>query len=187
MPRPPIERTLGGMTRRILAGLLLAGLVGACGSTHSTAHVATASGSSRNTTTIRPASTAQLVHSAAQCIRDHGISNFPDPSFDTQGHLQIDDQVLKTVPAAVAQSAEQACAAQINAAQSLVDASHPPATPEEIAQLTRFAQCMRAHGWPNFPDPSPDGRFYPAPGAGPPSKTDPAWQTCRSQLPTVGK
>jgi hypothetical protein len=175
------------MTRHLLAGLLLAGLVGACGSTHGTTHVATASGSRHPTATTQPASATQLVHAAAQCIRDHGITNFPDPSFDTQGRLQIDDQVLKSVPAAVAQTAEQACAAQINAAQSQVDASHPPATPEELAQLTRFAQCMRSHGWPNFPDPDPQGRFDPAPGAAPPNKTDAALQTCRSQLPTVAK
>ena len=57
---------------------------------------------------------------AAECMRGHGIPNFPDPVVDTHGNLQYDDQLLKSLPAAVSQAAELACRSKINAAQASV-------------------------------------------------------------------
>jgi hypothetical protein len=135
----------------------------------------------------RPGST-QLGHAAAQCLRDHGIPNFPDPVFDSRGRVQIDNQLLNSLPSSVTQAAEHSCAAQIDAALhsvQLAPEGRPPATPRELAQATRFAQCMRHHGWPNFPDPDAQGSFSSStPGAIPPSKNDPSWQACRPQLGT---
>jgi hypothetical protein len=88
----------------------------------------------------------------------------------------------------VTQAVEQACRAQIEAAQQAADAERPPETPQELAQDTRFAQCMRQHGWPNFPDPNAQGQFVSStPGALPPTKSDPSFQACRSQLGTRGQ
>lgn len=54
-----------------------------------------------------------------------------------------------------------------------------PPTAAQLAQLTRFAQCIRQHGVPDFPDPDPqNGHFHgyaavvqaagsPAPGVDP--------------------
>jgi hypothetical protein len=107
---------------------------------------------------------------------------------DTRGQPQIDQQLLNSLPASVTQAAEQACRAQIDAAQQAADAQRPPATPQELAQATRFAQCMRRHGWPNFPDPDAQGSFSSStPGAVPSSKSDPSFQACRSQLGTRGQ
>jgi hypothetical protein len=176
------------MTR--LQIILLGGLVAvaaACSGARSTPQVASAAGALHGTATSAPAGATQLVHRAAQCVRDHGVPNFPDPVFDAHGRLQIDDQLLKTLPSAVVQSIQQACQTQINAAQAAANAQQPPATPAELEQATRFAQCMRQHGWPNFPDPDAHGGFDTStPGAGPASKTDPSIQACRNQLPTRG-
>jgi hypothetical protein len=160
----------------------------ACGSSHSTPQVARATGAAHAAPPNRHAGETQLIHTAAQCLRDHGIPNFPDPVLDTRGQPQIDQQLLNSLPASVTQAAEQACRAQIDAAQQSADAQRPPATPQELAQATRFAQCMRQHGWPNFPDPDAHGSFSSStPGALPPSKRDPSWQACRSQLGTRGQ
>ena len=79
------------------------------------------------------------------------------------------------------QRAQLACQSQINAAQSAAANAQPPATPQEIAQATRFAQCMRQHGWPNFPDPDSHGGFELSnPHDGPTTKNDPSFQACRS-------
>jgi hypothetical protein len=150
--------------------------------------VASATGAAHATPANGRAGATPLVHAAAQCLRDHGIPNFPDPVLDTRGRPQIDDQLLNSLPASVTQAAEQACTAQIDAAQRAADTQRPPATPQELAQDTRFAQCMRQHGWPNFPDPDADGSFRASTqSAMPSSKNDPSFQACRSQLGTRGK
>ena len=160
----------------------------ACGSGHSTPQVARAAGAAHGAPANSRAGETQLIHTAAQCLRDHGIPNFPDPVLDTRGQPQIDNQLLNSLPASVTQAAEQACRAQIDAAQQAADANRPPATPQELAQATRFAQCMRRHGWPNFPDPDAQGSFSSStPGALPASKRDPSFQACRSQLGTRGQ
>jgi hypothetical protein len=183
------------MTRRITRHPIAITLLGAlafagaaCGSSHSTPQVARAAGAAHTAAAPGRAGATQLIHAAAQCLRDHGIPNFPDPVFDAHGQLQIDDQLLKSLPNSVTQAAEQACRPQIDAAQQAADAQRPAATPQELAQATRFAQCMRQHGWPNFPDPDAHGEFSSStPGAMPPSKTDPAVQACRRVYGTRGQ
>jgi hypothetical protein len=162
-------------------------LATACSSGHPTPQVASAAGSAGNTPTSAPANTTSLLHNAAQCIRDHGVPNFPDPVLDAHGRIQIDDNLLKNLPAAVQQSAENACKSQINAAEQAAQVQQPAVTPQELAQLTTFAKCMRAHGFPNFPDPDSHGSFTAnSPGALPSDKRNPSFQACRAQLPTRG-
>jgi hypothetical protein len=179
MPRYPLTITLLGA---------LAVVAAACGGGASTPQVARATGATHAAPARTRAGTTSLIHTAAQCLRDHGIPNFPDPVLDARGRLQIDDQLLNSLPASVTQTAEQACTAQIDAAQQAAGAQRPAATPQELAQATRFAQCMRQHGWPNFPDPDPYGSFSSStPGAIPPTKSDPSFQACRNQLGTRGQ
>jgi hypothetical protein len=89
----------------------------------------------------------------SQCMRQHGISDFPDP--DSQGHLQ-----LKITPGSDMnpnnpqfKSAQQACAKYQEAAGRHID----PAQQQKLQQAAlNYARCMRAHGV-NFPDPQFDG------------------------------
>ena len=188
---PPIRhrRTMTRLLRIALPLVVSAVALAACGGSSSTPHVAAASSQPGQRTaaagghSTAPPSVTQLIHTTAQCLREHGVPNFPDPVVDTHGNLQYDDQLIKSLPAAVAQSAEQACQSQINAAESAVPAAQPAATPQEIQQATQFAQCMRQHGWPNFPDPDSHARFELSnPNDGPASKRDPSFQACRAEL-----
>jgi hypothetical protein len=176
------------MTRTLTTALPLATFAlvfTACSGASSTPRVATASGATAGVHTTASASVTQLIHTAAQCLRDHGIPNFPDPVVDTHGNIQYDDQLIKSLPAAVSEAAQLACQTQINAAQSSASAARPPATPQEIQQATQFAQCMRQHGWPNFPDPDSHASFELAnPNDGPKDKRDPSFQACRAKLAT---
>ena len=91
-----------------MSGVALA----ACGGSSSTPHVAAATSAGRAQSASHsnaPQSVAQLIHTAAQCLRDHGIPNFPDPVVDTHGNIQYDDQLIKNLPAAVTQRAQLAC------------------------------------------------------------------------------
>jgi hypothetical protein len=81
----------------------------------------------------------------SQCMRAHGVSNFPDPS-GGQGAIAINPNEAKS-PAF--QSAQQAC-------RKLLPTKGPPPhmTARELSRAFVFAKCMRAHGVPSFPDPT---------------------------------
>jgi hypothetical protein len=109
----------------------------------------------------KPATTAASLNPSAataqraalrfsQCMRAHGVTNFPDP---TANGPSPTDLVNKRSPAF--QTALQACHLEITSMADL-----KPKTSH--AQELREAKCMRAHGVPNFPDPLPGGGYdYP--------------------------
>jgi len=87
----------------------------------------------------------------SQCMRAHGVTDFPDPT--ANGQSPTSDHVNKRSPAF--QTAVRACHPQITAIAEL-----KPKTSH--AQELREAECMRTHGVPNFPDPLPGGGYdYP--------------------------
>jgi hypothetical protein len=87
----------------------------------------------------------------AQCMRDNGVPNFPDPDPNGRfgaGHeaLNRDDPKYK--------AANEKCRDLLPAGDK-----HDVAGPETIQNLVKFAQCMRDNGVPDFPDPDADGNF----------------------------
>jgi len=56
--------------------------------------------------------------------------------------------------------------------------------PAEVEKLVKYAQCIRANGYPQFPDPGPDGRMQlrldPKSGA----QFEAAQRACKDQLPS---
>jgi hypothetical protein len=108
---------------------------------------------------------AQAFHNFAQCVRDHGEPGFPDPSVDAQGHAQFPDGVTKPADAIMT-----ACG-QLLPNSDKVNSSHP-----DPQLMLRFAQCMRANGIADWPDPDAQGRFrFPPSLGGGDLKTGPRW------------
>jgi hypothetical protein len=146
-----------------LALIAMAVLISACGSS---APAGTAGGSNH----------AQAVR-FAECMRHNGVSAFPDPP--ASGNLTID---------AVANGSSlnpnsPAFTHAISACKTLEPAGFTgqKATPQQMSARLKFAQCMRANGVPDFPDPTPNGplldtRRIPSLAGKNPS-TDPALQT----------
>lgn len=98
----------------------------------------------------------------AQCMRSHGVPNFPDPSGG-----QLDLRVQQT-PTSMSVNGVQvngpAFKSAMNSCKSdLPNGGHPTATQTAKArsQALAMSKCMRSHGVPNFPDPTfqsgPDG------------------------------
>jgi hypothetical protein len=81
----------------------------------------------------------------AQCIRDHGVPNFPDPS-GSHG-LAIPNDINPQSPAF--KTAEQACT---KLAQS--GSGQGSSSESQKLQLLALAKCMRKHGVPSFADPT---------------------------------
>src|SRR5215472_9777367 len=156
------------------AAVLLA--AAACGSSLSAPRVAGSTSRAAAVSSPAPVTGAQRTHAwlaFAACMRAHG-ANLPDPSFDRNGNPQWSVNP-KTLP----QAAVMACQADLQAVSG--GSSDQAPTAAELAQLTRFAQCVRQHGLPNFPDPNPQtGSFDGV------DKTSPALRTAAQACQQYG-
>jgi hypothetical protein len=87
----------------------------------------------------------------SQCMRDHGITNFPDPERHGR-HLDIDADALGVDPSSPQyQAAEDAC-------EYLLPQNDDPDAPQpDTEAMLAYAQCMRDNGIANFPDPTSNG------------------------------
>jgi hypothetical protein len=100
---------------------------------------------------------------AAQCVRDNGIPNYSDPVLGPGQVIYTDQRSLEKVGREIVQGAMSACRSLIG--QANFDPSqrpHPPA--QMVRDGVREAQCLRAHGLPNWPDPKPTDTFDPGHG-----------------------
>jgi hypothetical protein len=97
----------------------------------------------------------------SDCMRAHGVANFPDPSTSGAGisiHIGSGSGINPSSPSFKA--AQTACG-------KLLPGGGPggggPASAQTKAQMVAVAECMRSHGVSGFPDPtttppsSPDG------------------------------
>jgi hypothetical protein len=144
----------------VAATALVALALAACGGTDSSAGVPTLQHGA-NASSTRHNSAA--LHAAAQCIRDHGIQNYQDPVVGPGEVVYTDQRNLEKAGDAVVQAALAACRSVI--AQANFDPTerpHPPA--QMVRDGVREAQCLRAHGLPNWPDPKPTDTFDPGHG-----------------------
>jgi hypothetical protein len=126
-----------------LTALALVALIGAgCGSAES-----------GSTNTSKTATNREKAMRFAECMRDNGVTEFPDPN--AAGELTIDGianrSSLDTNTAAFKQA--------ISACRDL----EPPGftghtrSAQQQKHALEFAQCMRDNGVKDFPDPTRDG------------------------------
>jgi hypothetical protein len=126
-----------------------------------------------------PAAGRQQALEFAKCMRKNGVPDFPDPDasgeFRGQGHEQQDNPRFR--------DAQQACrdlAPGGTHEQNL-------GSPAFVEQEREFAQCIRANGVPDFPDPDASGEFR---GQSHEQQDNPkfqaAQQVCQSKLPGGG-
>ncbi|WTW92508.1 hypothetical protein OG216_03565 [Streptomycetaceae bacterium NBC_01309] len=97
----------------------------------------------------------------AQCMRESGVPQFPDPVQKNNGGLDI--SLPDGVDRQAVEAAEKLCK------QFLPKGGENKPIDPEIAKRNRdIAKCMRENGVPNFPDPGPDGglQIQNEPGSG---------------------
>jgi hypothetical protein len=146
--RAPRRRTSRRNLRFVVAGLLAAlavlALISAGCSSTSADH-----GSSGGTNTST-ATQSQAVK-FAECMRNNGVKDFPDP--DASGQLTID---------AVANSSVDPNSAAFKQAMTACKDLQPPGftgnkrSAQQQAAALKFAQCVRDNGVKDFPDPAPN-------------------------------
>lgn len=94
----------------------------------------------------------------SQCVRAHGVPNFPDPTISTNGNeVKV---AIGVTPAITGnpdfKSAQQACNKLLPGGGPGEGSNHQ-ITPSEQTQYLKAAACIRSHGLPNFPDPTFSG------------------------------
>jgi hypothetical protein len=144
-PRPPrLRRARVAVVITATAGLAL---VAACGASPSS------TGSAGSPNAAGATSTAAQAVAYTQCMRSHGVPEYPGP--DSSGQLQkIGSGQQVGVSDAQLNTASNAC-------QSLWPYQGLTATQQqqELTDMVKFAQCMRSHGVPTLPDPvATDGK-----------------------------
>jgi hypothetical protein len=99
------------------------------------------------------ASQQQKLVAYSQCMRTHGVPEFPEP---VEGHLLIRGAVHNGRPTAVNPGSTQFQTAQRACGKLLPSGGVPsPAEQAKVQESAlKFSQCMRTHGVPSFPDPT---------------------------------
>lgn len=100
-----------------------------------------------------PASPGQLQADAlkfSQCMRSHGVPNFPDPAPGGGFVFQAGSGLNPSSPAV--KSAQAKCQKYMGGSTpGPGTVTHPSA--QWLAQMVKASACMRRHGYPDFPDP----------------------------------
>lgn len=124
--------------------------------------VAACGGSSK--LSARTGTTDSGLLTMSQCMRSHGVKNFPDPQMGPYGSagMSVSEGVGGTAvtiegitfSGPAFQAAENAC--KLFGGRG----SRPAVTEAQKQKLIAFAQCMRRNGAPNYPDPRFPGRWW---------------------------
>ena len=96
-----------------------------------------------------PADRQDTALAFAQCVRDNGYAEFPDP--DPEGGFKF-----LIEPDSVARFKAATAACRDLAPEGMRDEG---VTPEQLDALIKLSQCVRENGVPEFPDPDPQGNY----------------------------
>jgi hypothetical protein len=155
--RPPAIR----ITAAMLTTAAMALLAAACSSPSSAGTGSpSAAGSASSSPAAGSSATAQSAVAYSQCMRADGVPKYPDPA--SGGQLPKGDAQAFGVSDAQYQAAQHTCQHLLPTGGSFDEQSHecieagdcPPALVQQMLTADRkFAQCMRIHGVPTWPDP----------------------------------
>jgi hypothetical protein len=126
------------------AAVLVTGGASACGSGGSGAAV---SSSPTLGTAAKEAKARQFV----ECARKNGIPNVADPTVNPDGDIDINPPPGLTKQSPIVQKVLKTCGKYLDGVFT-----HETEDPSaEYDKALKLAACVRQHGVPNFPDPSP--------------------------------
>ena len=149
-----MTRTLWPAAALCMAVIVAVVSAGCGGAPNSSGTSNAAAADTSSTTTATAARTVTANHTTttsarekavkyAECLRAKGVSDFPDPNASGQ----FPSYGVSVTPT-VWKSATTACKAL-----APPGAGSAKLTPTQLSDALRFAQCVREHGVPDFPDP----------------------------------
>lgn len=181
--RPETKRPGPCLRRWAVTGTVLAAVALTAAGCGSGGSKSSNGSTSQGTTKADSAQASGIAY--AQCMRSHGVSNFPDNAISSSsgGGTEVN------LPQGIANNPDYKSASQACQSQLPKGGNGGSSSANTGAELT-FANCMRSHGVPNFPEPSSSGGMKISSGNGvdPNSPTfKSAMQTCRKDLPNGGQ
>jgi hypothetical protein len=157
----PGLRAGAGVSVLVTAVLLAAGCGGSSGNSPGVPSLGSAPATAG---AAGPARSAAL-HTAAECIRQHGLPHYTDPVLTPDGSVYTDLRSVQDASQAVQDAVRTSCGTLI--AQAGFDPqAEPPAPPALVQAGVRSAQCLRAHGLPRVKDPNAHSPYTPGHGFG---------------------
>jgi hypothetical protein len=84
----------------------------------------------------------------SECMRSHGVPNFPDPS--ASGSISITSGSGINPQSTQVQDAQNTCDKLLSLGKQTPS---PAQQAQALASALKFSKCMRSHGVTNFPDP----------------------------------
>ncbi len=189
------DKTGGNRGRRRAAALAVAAavatLTAGCG-----VHVSFGGGGGTSSSASAPTYAQELA--LAQCMRGHGVPDFPDPDA-SGGYSLAPDGSLEGAGGSVDIDSSQAQAAYGDCRHLVPGGPSVSQLEQQIQKeqqrqdqmlplLLKYSQCMRSHGVPNFPSP---GQSTASPPSAPLNVNSPQFQAaasaCQHLLPPGAK
>jgi hypothetical protein len=139
------RRAAAGLLTALVAGIAV--LAAACGGSPATGPSASASPGQL---------TVAKLDAFAQCMRSHGVPDFYFSSASPSSSSPTNMLFGYAIPASIEKSSPQFQAALTACQPGLgVPSGAPPAaTAAQLHSALSAAECMHAHGYPGYPDPS---------------------------------
>jgi hypothetical protein len=134
-----------------LVGVAL--LVAGCGASSPTTTSTTTAGSGGP-----PKNGIQTAYKFSECMRNHGVTNFPDPVVHQSGNsTSIGIQVNPSETSSPAfKTAQKDCAGILPMPSAAQQAAQQR---QQTQDMLSFAHCLRSNGVNDFPDPDAQGRL----------------------------
>jgi hypothetical protein len=149
-----------GAIRWFVVPVVLAGLLAACGQDPDDDGVASlGDGASGSAASASPSvDPEEAMQAFAECMREHGLEDFPDPTIDENGGIEISAGDPGDFGRAELDAAMQACDHLLPEGAGPGDGEGPSAEEQAAMEdaLLAYAQCMRDHGI-DMPDPEFSG------------------------------
>jgi hypothetical protein len=160
MHGPRRARRLAARTAAVIIAAATVALLAACSGSPSSAGAGAAPRAGGSTSAGgATGSTSAVAYS--DCMRSHGVPKYPDPG--SNGEVPKGSAQQFGVSNSQFQAAQSDCQHRLPSggslqqqAQQCFNAGECPAAlvQQLLAAQRRFAQCMRSHGVPNWPDPT---------------------------------
>ncbi len=116
-----------------------------------------AAGCGGGSPTTAATTTPNALVAYSECMRSHGVPNFPDP---INAEIPKDKVVAAVIGNPRSPAAQRACRHLIPES-GLGPGQTATPTRTRLADALSFADCVRAHGFPSFPDPTNQGQLTP--------------------------
>ena len=99
----------------------------------------------------------------SRCMRQHGVYDFPDPKVrSSAGHVEVGIKVTPGLTSSPQfKNAQQACGGLLGGPNQVNDGRTPAQQQARVRGFISFANCMRSHQVPTFPDPTAQGEITP--------------------------